>query len=318
MKLFLCTNVRLGADCTDNLSVPLAREWAHGRNNKFEELPGLAYRSGAGYLVLEGSLFGAKHVPESLISTLFDEVRRTDRLETAACLDAKEYQRILTRSDVPANFHPLCFEKNDVWSDGNIEIEVRPDGVSVRQKSGSSALEIHREGETFFAGEQRLPDFEPVGFEDAQRGPFGYSLIDMDENGSRLSSVEGTVYFYEKAEARISPEDSKADMMRKIDNAVSRMDSRTIVRLFMTGETPFGKAVDRAEVKEHLQNKVFYAEVYDNTSMHVDTKALEHDISLQSEFVRVAMQDYSLSEAERSRLISCGWNALNGREVPKE
>ena len=318
MKLFLCTNVRFGADCTDNLSVPLAREWAHGRNNKFEELPGLAYRSGAGYLVLEGSLFGAKHVPESLISTLFDEVRRTDRLETAACLDEKEYQRILARSDVPANFHPLCFENSDVWSDGNLEIAVRPDGVSIKLKAGSSELEIHREGESFFAGEQRLPDFEPVGFEDAQRGPFGYSLIDMDENGSRLSSVEGTVYFYEKAEAKISPEDTKADMMRKIDNAVSRMDSRTIVRLFLTGETPFGKAADRVEVKEHLQNKVFYAEVYDNTSMHVDTKALEHDISLQSEFVRVAMQDYSLSEAERSRLISCGWNALNGREVPKE
>ena len=147
---------------------------------------------------------------------------------------------------------------------------------------------------------------------------FGYSLIDMDENGSRLSSVEGTVYFYEKAEARFSPEDTKADMMRKIDNAVSSMDSSTIVRLFLTGETPFGKAADRAEVKEHLQNKVFYAEVYDNTTMHVDTKALEHDISLQSEFVRLAMQDHSLSEAERSRLISCGWNALSGRGVPKE
>ena len=318
MKLFLCTNVRVGADCTDNLSVPLAREWAHGRNNKFEELPGLAYRSGAGYLVLEGSLFGAKHVPESLISTLFDEVRRTDKLETAACLDEKEYQRILARSDVPANFHPLCFENSDVWSDGNLEIAVRPDGVSIKLNNGSSALEIHREGENFFAGEQRLPDFEPVGFEDAQRGPFGYSLIDMDENGSRLSSVEGTVYFYEKAEARFSPEDTKADMMRKIDNAVSSMDSSTIVRLFLTGETPFGKAADRAEVKEHLQNKVFYAEVYDNTTMHVDTKALEHDISLQSEFVRLAMQDHSLSEAERSRLISCGWNALSGREVPKE
>ena len=318
MKLFLCTNVRFGADCTDNLSVPLAREWARGRNNKFEELPGLAYRSGAGYLVLEGALFGAKHEPESLISTLFDEVRRTDKLETAACLDEQEYQRIVSRSDVPANFHPLCFAKNDVWTDGNLEIAVNPDGVSIRPKTGSSAFEIRREGESFFAGEQRLPDFEPVGFEDAKNGPFGYSLIDLEENGNRMSAVEGTVYFYEKATVKFSPEDSKIEMMRKIDNAVAGMDSSTIVRLFLTGETPFGIAADRAALKEHLLKKVFYGEVYDNTSMHVDKKALEHDISLQSEFVRLALEDHSLSEAERSRLISCGWNALSGRGVPKE
>jgi hypothetical protein len=49
--------------------------------------------------------------------------------------------------------------------------------------------------------------------------------------------------------------------------------------------------------------------------MEVDRNALENDISLQSEFVRLVLQDESLSETERSRLISCGWNALNGKEV---
>ena len=47
-------------------------------------------------------------------------------------------------------------------------------------------------------------------------------------------------------------------------------------------------------------------------------EAFENDISLRSEFVRLALQDDSLSESERNRLISCGWNALNGREVSAE
>ena len=47
-------------------------------------------------------------------------------------------------------------------------------------------------------------------------------------------------------------------------------------------------------------------------------EAFENDISLRSEFVRLALQDDSLSESERNRLISCGWNALNGREVTAE
>ena len=44
----------------------------------------------------------------------------------------------------------------------------------------------------------------------------------------------------------------------------------------------------------------------------------ENDISLRSEFVRLALQDDSLSESERNRLISCGWNALIGKGVSAE
>jgi hypothetical protein len=49
--------------------------------------------------------------------------------------------------------------------------------------------------------------------------------------------------------------------------------------------------------------------------MDIDTEAFETDISLRSEFVRLAMQEESLSELERNRLISCGWGALGGKEA---
>jgi hypothetical protein len=68
-------------------------------------------------------------------------------------------------------------------------------------------------------------------------------------------------------------------------------------------------------LKAQLQSKVFYAEVYVNTIMDIDEEAFENDISLRSEFVRLALQDDSLSESERNRLICCGWNVLNGKEV---
>ena len=71
-------------------------------------------------------------------------------------------------------------------------------------------------------------------------------------------------------------------------------------------------------LEEQLQNRIFFVEVYDNTIMDIDEEAFENDISLRSEFVRLALQDDSLSEAERNRLISCGWNALNGKEVSAE
>ena len=52
--------------------------------------------------------------------------------------------------------------------------------------------------------------------------------------------------------------------------------------------------------------------------MDIDEKAFETDISLRGEFVRLALQDGSISESERSRLISLGWSALSGGEVSAE
>ena len=67
-----------------------------------------------------------------------------------------------------------------------------------------------------------------------------------------------------------------------------------------------------------MQSRIFFAKVYDNTVMDIDEESFETDISLRSEFVRLALQDGSLSESERSRLISLGWNALSGKEVSAE
>ena len=90
------------------------------------------------------------------------------------------------------------------------------------------------------------------------------------------------------------------------------------MRVTLTGRSAFGLTMNSDVLKKQLQNRIFFVEVYDNTVMDIDEEAFETDISLRSEFVRLALQDDSLSESERNRLISCGWNALNGREVSAE
>ena len=52
--------------------------------------------------------------------------------------------------------------------------------------------------------------------------------------------------------------------------------------------------------------------------MDVNEAEFENDISLRSEFVRLALRDETLSEAERNRLVRYGWNALSGKEVNAE
>ena len=69
---------------------------------------------------------------------------------------------------------------------------------------------------------------------------------------------------------------------------------------------------------EGYGSSILGKEAADVTGMDIDEETFENDISLRSEFVRLALQDDSLSESERNRLISCGWNVLNGKEVSAE
>ena len=99
---------------------------------------------------------------------------------------------------------------------------------------------------------------------------------------------------------------------------IRSIERDTFLRVTLTGRSAFGLTMSSDALKSQLQNRIFFAEVYDNTVMDIDEKAFETDISLRSEFVRLALQDGSLSESERNRLISLGWNALSGREVSAE
>ncbi len=89
----------------------------------------------------------------------------------------------------------------------------------------------------------------------------------------------------------------------------------------------FGQMFGQERVSESVIDSLFSAANEDKhiqmlafliTIMDIDEEAFENDISLRSEFVRLALQDDSLSESERNRLISCGWNALNGKGVSAE
>ena len=53
----------------------------------------------------------------------------------------------------------------------------------------------------------------------------------------------------------------------------------------------------------------------DEYSTDVDEEALATDVSLLAEFIRQVESDDSLSPVEKSRIVRCGWNALNAKEL---
>ena len=323
MKLFLCADVRLGAVCTENLGVKLSHKWQAARTEKLKELMDKATQNHAAYVALFGQMFGQKRVSESVIDSLFAAANEDEHIQMLVFLMTEEYNRIAYRNDIPENLHLICLQTEDAYSDGNISLRINQGAAELQladigrvriQKNDENRYVLHGIGE-----EHVIPSFEPVGFEDAQNVKCGYGIVEWtNEKIGEYTAVENQKYAFKSIELKILPQDDQKDIVRKINTATAKINIDTFLRMTIVGRSAFGITLNSDAMKNQLQNRIFFVEVYDNTIMDIDEEAFENDISLRSEFVRLALQDDTLSESERNRLISCGWNALNGKEVSAE
>lgn len=323
MKILLCSDVRLGAVCTENLDVKLSHKWQAARTEKLADLIDLAAQNNAAYVALFGNMFGQERVSESVIDALFTAVKEDGNIQVLAFLIADEFNRIAYRNDVPENLHLICTQTADSYTDDNIALRIDK-GVVELQLADNDPIFIKKELESGFVvsglkENQSIPSFEPVGFEDAEGLVCGYGILEWaDEELGQYVITKNQKYAYKAIELKILPGDGQKEILRKINAAVKDVDIDTFLRIAIVGRSAFGLTLNGDALEAQLQNRIFFVEVYDNTIMDIDEEAFENDISLRSEFVRLALQDDSLSEAERNRLISCGWNALNGKEVSAE
>lgn len=323
MKLLLCADVRLGAACTENLGVNLSHKWQAARTEKLTDLIDKAAQNNASYVALYGQMFGQERVSESVIDSLFDAVKEDENIHVLAFLAANEYNRINYRNDIPENLHLICTQTADSYLDDNVALRMEK-GATELQLSDNAPIWIKKDANNSYAisgigGDRTIPSFEPIGFDDAQAETFGYAVIEWSEEeilGCHI--MNGQKYAFQSIELKILPEDGQKEIIRRINAAVAKIAFDTFLRITIIGRSAFGLMLNGDALKKQLQSRIFFVEVYDNTIMDIDEEAFENDISLRSEFVRLALQDDSLSESERNRLISCGWNALNGREVSAE
>ena len=323
MKMILCADVQLGAISTENLDINQSHKWQTARNKRFEDLIDKAAQHNASYVALFGKLFGQSRVSESVIDTLFEAVRSNAEITVLVFLSESEHKRVSYRNDIPENLQLINAEAKESYVDDHVALRINDGEIELQLGDNKSIfVRMDDSGKLAVTGLSRkavIPRFEPTGFEDAQEGKFGYGILEWTVDSLGQYQVKaGSRYAYKTIELKILPEDDQKEILRKINNAIRKIDIDTFLRVTLMGRLAFGLTLSSDALKGQLQSRVFFVDVYDNTMMAIDEEAFENDISLRSEFVRLALQDDSLSESERSRLISCGWNALNGREESAE
>lgn len=317
--MLLCSDVRLGAINNENLTVEQSHKWQAVLKQKMVDLFDRASINNCKYIALFGHIFAQERVSETIIDDLFSTISESENIQTLLLVEKREYDRLNCRKDVPNNLHLLNMLEVGSYSDDNIKILINDGSIKVKF-SDNEVTEVKKIDGCYkfnlLAKECAIPSFEPISFDEAQDNGYGYSFLEWSKTSiDSYKMTNSQVYAYKSIELKILPEDGQKEILAKLLSILSKVDPNTFLRITITGKLAFGINFSVEVVKKQLENKIFYVEVYDNTMMDIDEDEFENDISLRSEFVKLALQDDSLSESERNKVISCGWNVLSGKGV---
>ena len=109
--------------------------------------------------------------------------------------------------------------------------------------------------------------------------------------------------------------ESSRDLVTTVGEAVKEINRDACLRVELKGRIPLDVYINTADLAEQLERYFFYVEVVDECELDIKVADLETDVSLLAEFVRQVNGDDSLSETEKTRILRCGWNVLNGKEL---
>ena len=152
---------------------------------------------------------------------------------------------------------------------------------------------------------------EPSSFDAMQTG---YIVVDIE--GGKVKSVHESSrarHMFVTKRVRLDHMEDRHEMRSAVIAAIENLNSKCCLRLILEGPVPPSSYVNHKAIAEALKDDFFYVEVLDETTVDVGEDELDGDVSLAAEFIRVVNSDDSLSPEEKTRIIRCGLNALNGR-----
>ena len=300
MSDMVCADLLIGELSVQNMSVEVFSRWQADKVVALGRAIEAAKVQGAERCVIAGGLFAPGFVPQSLVEACMESLAKAG-VPVTYCPRHDEVTDLASRVEVPANVRVMRGESCKV--DGSMEVRF---GLQ-----GASELLLTSNGTTVT---KSIPPLEPSGFGDSRDS--GYLLVEArgDEAASVVERGIALHPFIMRSVDLTGLETSK-EVLSAVKQVIETTSPDAYLRLVLRGKLRLGLYIAATDLVHYLNERFFYAEVSDEYSTDVDEEALATDVSLLAEFIRQVESDDSLSPVEKSRIVRCGWNALNAKEL---
>ncbi len=153
---------------------------------------------------------------------------------------------------------------------------------------------------------------EGRGFDEC--GPHGYVLIEVENKRLTQRFVPFAKRELYTVACDITGVGSQLETEERLLGAVEHIPSHHLVKAVLTGEYDANTVIDLPRLASLLSERFYFAKLRNESRLHIRPEDYQNDISLRGEFFRRVMAS-SLSDAEKERVIACGFRALSGEEV---
>ena len=158
---------------------------------------------------------------------------------------------------------------------------------------------------------------EGRGFDEC--GEHGFVLLDIHEEDDMYSH---TFVPFAKRRLYVVTVDvtdcqTTSEMIEKVAASLKELDcdETALVKIILTGTLDVECEKDVAYILTRFKSQYYFVKIYDETSLKIHTEDYLLDESLKGEYVRMIMQDTTLSEEDKAMIIRYGLQVLAGEEV---
>lgn len=158
---------------------------------------------------------------------------------------------------------------------------------------------------------------EGRGFDEC--GEHGFVELDIDEKTGKYT--HHFIPFAQRKLYAVSVDvtdcETTAEMTARTAAAIEEAGCgrESLVKIVLTGTLDVTCEKDIDYLLSHFRHLFYFVKIYDETTLKIQIEDYMLDESLKGEYVRLIMQDTSLSEEEKSMIIRYGLQAIAGEEI---
>lgn len=299
MRVLVCANLLIGDAGVLNMPAEILQQWHKDKIEALASALELGHEKGAESCIVAGGLFAEGFIPQSLLEEAIEELGSHDMPVTWFPLE-REACDLDTRVTLPGNVTVARDFKGYVM-----------EGVRIAHSAEEIALISDcPEGTSI----RILGTMEPQGF--GNQAHAGVLLVDA-EGGIvvNIEEIPCALHAFVSKTVDMSSASGSNEMLSAVQTAIDGVDEKACLRLVLRGSVPLSSYFNTDKLAQVLSGRFFYVEVANECTVDLSEGELDTDVSLLAEFVRMVDSDDSLSPAEKTRIMRCGWNALNGKEL---
>ncbi len=351
MKLIHCADIHLDSPMETNLSADKARERKLEIRSTFARMVRFAAGEGVRAILIAGDLFDSARVTKSTEKYVLDLIASYPAIDFyylsgnhdqgSALLTSAQLPNLYTFGKVWSTYHcdGIAITGAAVPNADTLVLDAGQTNLLLlhgqeRRGAGAAGEDIIHLGR--FKGKNvdyaalghihehramRLDArgvavysgcLEGRGFDEC--GTKGFVLLNVEDGRVSHRFIPFATRTLHTVECDVTGFSSQLELEQRMLNAVADIRAGDMVKVILVGACPVEMQIDLAHLRGVLAERFYFSKLVNESRLQINAEDYLNDVSLKGEFVRRVMAS-SLSEAEKERVIACGFRALSGEEL---